>query len=416
VAWTLCRAELLCVARRLASAFASSPFVVGAGVLFVAALPALALWSGVRAAAELRVAAADPSFTPAIGLVAALAGAIVTLLAPGRRALGRQLEAAPLSPLTVFLGSTALPLGLLAGGMALPVALFVAPVAGAGTPLVILQLAGAAALGGAGTEAVLALARRSLRGAPVIACAGVLAVVGRDAVPLALVLWLVAAASRPDEPPEHGGVQLVARSAFGCSVARYARRRELRRQALATLALTAASAIALRVVGTPRASGLLLAGSSALLGAAVVPLAAPGLDLRARWLFCSAPASRVAVAARNASAALVAGASVSTVGLGLALAVEPDSPRVLAPLGAGALLVLGSASLAGALVPWRSERLIEQLGAYAAFAVLLVAGWAALARFAAVAGAERGVAAFGLVAAAFACCVVGSVAICARRA
>src|SRR6266536_606047 len=134
VAWTLCRAELRCVGRRLSAAFSASPLVVGACALAVAALPALALWSGRRVAPVLRTAAAEPSVALLFGFAAALVGALVTLAAPDRRALGRQLEAAPLSRATVFVGLTVLPLGCLVGVFALPLAMFVGPAAGDRTP------------------------------------------------------------------------------------------------------------------------------------------------------------------------------------------------------------------------------------------------------------------------------------------
>jgi len=416
VAWTLCKAELRCLARRLEGAFAASPLVVGGAALALAALPAVALWAGLRAAPSFRAAAAAQSFAVSVGLAAALAGSVVTLLAPGRRALGRQLEAAPLSRATVFAGLTALPLAIVLCAIGLPGVLLIAPAAGLRTPVVLAELIGALALGGAGAEAVLALARRSLRGVPAAAAVGLIALGGRGAAPLAVPLWAVAAALRPDELPERGTVRVVARSAFGCALVRYARRRELRRQALAALVLTGTGAFVLRVTGMPAAAGVLLAGSSALLGAAVVPLAAPGLDLRAQWLWRSSPSSPASIAGTGAAAALVCGASVAALGTGVALAADPVPPAKTAPLGIAGLLVLGAALLAGSLVPWRSERPVEQLGAYAAFAAVLTGVWIALARLAPLVGAEHGPRAGGLAAAAFACCVAASIVHAARRA
>jgi len=418
VAWTLCRTELRCLARRLEGAFAASPLVVGAAVLALAALPAVALRAGMRAAPSLRAAAAAQSFAVSVGLAAALAGSVVTLLAPGRRALGRQLEASPLSRTTVFVGLTALPLALVLCAIGLPAVLLVAPAAGRRTPLVLAELIGAVALGGAAAEAVLALARRSLRGVPIAAAVGLIALGGRGPAPLAVPLWAAAAALRPDEPPERGAVHVVVRSAFGCALVRYARRRELRRQALAALALTGAGAVVLRVTGVPAAAGLLLAGSSALLGAAVVPLAAAGLDLRAQWLWRSSPSSPAVIAGTSAAAALVCGGSVAAVGIAVAMAADPVPPADAAPLAVAlaGLLVLGAALLAGALVPWRSERPVEQLGAYGAFAAVLTGAWIALSRLAPFVGAERGSRAAGLAAAACVCCVAASIVHSARRA
>jgi len=146
-----------------------------------------------------------------------------------------------------------------------------------------------------------------------------------------------------------------------------------------------------------------------------VPLAGPGLDLRAQWLWRSSPASPVRVAARNGAAAVTCGGIVAAAGFGIALALEPAAPATVAPLAVAGLVVLGTALLAGALVPWRSERPIEQLGAYAAFAVVVTAVWVALARVAPYVGAERGPGAAWLAGAAFAACAAASVLYSAGR-
>ena len=166
--FAICDAQLRCIARRLGAAFEVAPLVVGVAGLCAAALPAVALWSGARAAPALH--AADPStLALGAGLTAALVGAALTLLAPGRAALGTQLEAAPVPRATALVGLTLLPPLAALASVALPAALFAAPTAGRATPLVLARLLGAAALGGAAAEAALALGRRSLRAVPVVA-------------------------------------------------------------------------------------------------------------------------------------------------------------------------------------------------------------------------------------------------------
>src|SRR5207247_2101031 len=127
------------------------------------------------------------------------------------------------------------------------------------------------------------------------------------------------------------------------------------------------------------------------------------------------PASPLRVAGQNAAAALACGASVAALGVAFALAVDPAPPARAAPLAVAGLLVLGAAALAGALVPWRAERYLEQLGAYAAFAGVLAGAWVALARLAPHVDAERGPRAVLLATTAFACCVAAAIALSARR-
>lgn len=415
--FAICNAQLRCVWRRVNAAFAAAPLVVGAAGLGAAALPAIALWGGTRAAPALL--AADPTVLAlGAGFVAALAGAVLTLLAPGRRALGTQLEAAPVSRTTAFAGLTVLPPAVALALLGLPVALFAAPAAGRATPLVLARLLGAAAIGGAGAEVTLAFGRRSLRGLPVAAALALLGLAWESVlvVPFAVALWLGATAWRPDERPVRATVRVVGRGLLGITAQRYARRRELRRQVAAACVLAVAGAAALRVIGTPKQVAVLSAGATALLGAAVVPLAAAGIDRRTEWLWRAVPRRGLELAALHGVVALALGFVVAAIGVVGSIAVAPVSPTVALPLAVGAVVILGAAFLAGSLVPWRSDRLADQLGAYAAFGVVLSALWFALARSAALVGAENGARAGALALAAFACCFGAAVRVTGSRA
>jgi hypothetical protein len=88
---------------------------------------------------------------------------------------------------------------------------------------------------------------------------------------------------------------------------------------------------------------------------------------------------------------------------------------VALPLAVGAFVVLGAALLAGSIVPWRSDRLAEQLGAYAAFGVVLSALWFVLAHSASLLGAEHGARAGVLSCAALVFCVGAAVAVTGSR-
>jgi hypothetical protein len=413
----MCSAQLCCFWRRLDNAFAAAPLLIGAAGLGAAALPAIAFVVGSRAAPALR--AADPAVLAlGAGLAAALAGALLTLLAPGRHALGAQLEAAPVPRRTAFVGLTLLPPTAALAVLAVPVALFAAPVAGRETPLVIVRLLGAAAAGGAGAEAVLAFARRSLRGVPVAAVLPLFVLARHSAlvVAFAIAVWLGASASRPDERPARAAVRLTARGLLGTTAFRYLRRADLRRQAAAACVLAIAGAAALRGAGVPGQVALLFAGATALLGAAVVPLAAPGIDRRAEWLWGCVPRRRREVAALHALVALALGAAVAVIGVAASLVVAPASPAVVLPLAVAAVVTLGAASLAGSLVPWRPDRLTDQFGAYAAFGVVLSGLWFALARSAPLVGAEHGAQAGALALVSLAVCFSAAVSIAGRRA
>ena len=412
----ICKAQLYCVRRRVDAAFAAAPLLVGGAALGVAAVPALALWAGERAEAPLR--AAEPSILAlGAGFAAALVGAVLTVLAPGRRSLGPQLEAAPISHSTAFVSLTLVPWAAALLLLAVPVVSFAAPAAGRATPIVIVRLIGAVAAGGAASEAVLALARRSLRGIPVAACL-VLLLFGWRAVivsPFALALWVGAAAARPEELPERAGVRVQARGRAGTAALRYARRRELRRQTASACLLAVAGAIALRATGVPNGATALCGGSTALFGAAVVPLAAPGIDHRAEWLWRSAPSSRAVLALIHGVVAIALGLGAAALGVAATLAVAPVTPRVALPLAVAAAAVVGAALLAGSIVPWRSDRLAEQLAGYAAFgAVLTILGFA-LARTAALVGAEHGARAGALAGAALFACLAAAIAVAGRR-
>jgi hypothetical protein len=403
--------------RRAAAAFVAAPFVAGCAALVAAALPAAAWWAGTHMAPALREA--DPALLAlGAGLAAALAGGVVTLLAPGARALGSQLEAAPIPRVTALLGLRLLAPATALILLALPVVLFAAPAARGATPIVLARLVGAAALGGTGVEAALALARRSHRGVPVVGALALLLLARGSllAVPFAIALWIASLAARPDERAPRATVRIVARRRASATAMRYARRRDLRRQATACVALAVVGAASLRATGVPNEVAVAFGGATALLGAAVVPLAAPGLDRRAEWLWRSAPTQRSTLALLHGSVALCLGIGVAAVGIGGALAAAPAHPAVVLPVAAGAAVVLGAAQLGGSLVPWRPDRLAEQLGAYAAFGVVLSMLFLVLAWSAPLVGADHGARAGMLALAALGFCVGSATLVTARRA
>src|SRR5829696_5750032 len=231
--WTLCRTFVVCVRRRAVDAAASAPLVAAGVLAMLAAVPALSLWSGLRAAEALRpVLVTRPEVArgaaTALALAAALAGVLVVSVAPGRRALGRQLEPAPVSPAASTAALTLAPVAALLVAAALPAALFLAPVAGGATPAALAALAACVAAGALAAEVIIAIARRALPWAA--------AMVALPVAAGALAAWAACAARRPDPRATRGIVYVRSRGIFSAAFARYARQRQLRAHAVAAVA------------------------------------------------------------------------------------------------------------------------------------------------------------------------------------
>ena len=404
---------LVCLGRRLRGVLEHGPAVTLAVAVAALAAPfALVLGGrslGAALGSDLDTAAAR-GLVIGLGLAAAAAGAAVALTAPGAAGLGPQLRAAPLRRRDIVLALTFLPAAL--GVAPAAVALFVLLVplaaaapggAGAAVPLV-LAIAAAGAAGAAAAESILAAARGNAAGVlGIAAVAGVWLATGGSAlgpldaaaaslggsrslaassVAAALVLvalgcaWLVLAARRPSERPvsrPHVLFPVPRRpllAVAALSAKRLVRRRELRRSVGATLLLATAGAAAASVSGSPPAASAVLAAGTASLGASLLPLAEPGLARPARWLVATAPVSRDrAAVAGGAVAAMLAIAATLVVTVPFAVAVPAELPK----LALLALVTACAALVAGSAVPWRGERLADQLASFAAFAGALAA-------------------------------------------
>jgi hypothetical protein len=438
VGWLLCRAQLRCAARRLSAAAVEAPLVVCVGGAVAASLPALALLAGVRAASGLAGAFAfDPRLAAASALCAclgaALVGALLAAIAPGAEALGSQLVAAPVPPLAVVIGLVVLPFGIAAAALSAPTALFLAPLTGEAAPSALASVAACAFLGASAAEAVIALSRRASRGLAVAGAVAALAALdpsrglaeavrGHTTIAPAVValaavaVWIVAASTRPRARVAKATVHAVARGPFTAAVARLARADELRRQAVVAVLAAGVGAVLLRALGLPEAVVVLPAAATGILGAAVLPLAAAGLDRRAEWLLRSAPRSRRSLALASAAAALVAGTVVAVGACAAAVSATQAIPPRALTLALLACMVFGAALLAGAIVPWRASRAFEQLGSFAAFAVLAAALSLALAHIAPIVHADSGAGAVVLASSALAACVLAAAEVAGRAA
>lgn len=360
-----------------------------------------------------------------------LVGILAASLAPGSAVLGEQLAVAPVPRVPAALGLTIAPVAALVAAAAVPVVLVVAPLSRAATPAAMAAFASGVALGAVAYESALALGRRALRGVA-FALLGALVAAADPLAPaatalqgdtslrvfpvaaLAFFVWGACALLRPERRPARGVVRVLTGGVVTSALARYARRSELRRHAVTAVALAAAASATLRAAGFAPAPAVLLASISAIVGAAMIPLAAAGLDARADWLWRAAPTRLSWLYARFAVASLFAGGVVASVAVASAWIFAPADPRQLGPLAAATAVVFGGALLAGAVGP-RSERTGLPLASLAAFAAVAVFWAVALGRLASAIGAETGIGAGILAVGSLAVAVLGATAARSRR-
>lgn len=433
MAWALSRTFFLCAWRRAARAGASNPTATAAVLLTVAALPALSLWSGVRAAEPLRAAiqghpgAADDAAI-VLAIAAAMAGVLLATAAPRRELLGGQLLPAPVSRAKATTALTLLPIAATLGAAAVPAALFLAPIAGPAAPAGLAALGWSAAAAALVSEAVVACARRALRGLAFAGLAAALVLadpVGELAGALsretswavfptavaALAGWGICTGCRPAKRGSRGAVHFCARGVVTAAFARYGRNGRVRTHAVASVLFAGVGAGTLRAAGFDASACATLAGFTAIVGAAMVPLAAPGLDNRAAWLWRSAPVSATSLFLRASFAALAAATLVAALGVAVAWAIAPTGPQIVGSAAAAAAVVFGCALLTGTLA-----RSGEQLFALAVFAAVTAIWSFGLGHLASAIGAERGLAAALVAAASLAATVAAAAVLDARGA
>lgn len=416
--WPIFRATCTCGRRRLCRVHASSPLLGVLVALAAGGLPGVAFWAGSRLSDEFAAEAATPGFTSlvaaSVGVSAAVAGLTVALLAPGLEALGPQLAAAPQRRIALAAGAVVGPVCAAAGICASLLLFFAVPLAGGvGLVLGLVALA-CGALGAAFGEgarlavagepagiALLALTALAWSAVGAVGSGGVFvgpaAVVGaRWAVPVltacvavGVAIWLVGCGAGRRERASTRQARrrrLPARAVPALAVAtfrRVLRHPELRLHGATAVALPVAVVVAARVVlGVDGSAATVFCAAVALTATALYPSAALGFAQAARWLLAAAPRRRDALAAAaavggiGAAAVLVAAAALLAAPLGapdLSTAVELESATAF---------VLGAGTLAGAVVPWHPQRVLNQLAAYAAALVFVGGGWLAVGRLA----------------------------------
>lgn len=387
-------------------------------------LPVGAFAAGRRLSDVFAAAAGDPvaARSLALGLAATgvVAGVAIGLLVPGPGALGAQLAAAPVSRSTLVFATTLAPVGFAAAAAALPVLLFAVPLAGVRAVPALLALAAAMTLGAAGAEAGRAVGGSDPAGLGTLAGAGIVWILpallwseGAETGPLAALvvslthgtfllpaltaaaatacgaaLWLAACSRRPEAraraapspvlvPVPPGGSAAV----VATTLKRIGRRSELRAHVVATLVLSVAASYAFAVALDVRGEALLgFAAALALTAVAVLPSVALGLHRQQCWLMRSAPQGRARSAAAACAGGMLGGAALVVAVATMIAPVARGDPGAVLQIESAAAFVLGCGAIAGALVPWRADRVLQQLAAFGAlFGVVLVL-WLAAGR------------------------------------
>jgi hypothetical protein len=413
VRWKLSNAVLRCSARRMRGAIVREPFAAAVAVALLLALPALGLLLGRQVAPLIAAAATNTAlanaFAASVVGPALLLGVGLGALAPADRLLGPQLTAAPVTPLTRFTTLTVVPLAVLSTPLAAPAvawALAATDRAAAGrwlAPTLVTAFASALLLGAALSASVTAAVRRprlvplapgivglwlatgAWAGEPFLGPGAQLAravpsgattaaesaVVCLALAALALATWAGAAALAPQARPARGHVRLSPRLprrpriAFGIAVnVRLARHAQIRRHVAFATMFALGTTLTIRLVGVGEAGTSYLPLAAALVAAAAVPPAAFALASDAPWLLRAAPV-RAAAAARATACAAVLAAAVTIVVVVAAASPVASLEAAAWPLAeTSAAAVLAAAVAGGSLVPWRPDRVAEQIASY----------------------------------------------------
>lgn len=427
--YTLAKAQWQALRRRIGRTAAGNPVIAVGVFVSVLASPLLAVLAGRASGRALGASVSSldvaQSLAVTVAFATVLAGCILAVLAPGEDALGEQLAAAPLSRRERFWGMTAIP-ALCAIGALLPLAtLFALPFAAAGpggvsAGIATLALSGSGfTMGAVLVQATVATHRGAVSGLTALAGVGlvwtlcgllstgpvVLGVFGalpavlagqQPAIAATLVglgltaafgaAWVALCLRTPLEATlrrERTRRPLLPTHYVGAVVAlgllRVARRRELRQQAVLVVAATTGGALLLHSI-VPASLGFIFVfcASTAIIGAAISPLAVAGLDARGRWLWDTAPTGRRQRAVYSHAAALFAGWAVLLVACAPVAALAGIGSGALTDLAVLSAVVFSGALVAGALLPWREAAGGEQMVSYAIFMIIAGAGWMAL--------------------------------------
>ena len=426
--WTLFSSAWRCAWRRLRPALEQNPLLAFAAAASCAGVPVAAVVAGIRFDARYAELARDDavlrSLALGIGATGLVAGAAVALLAPGLAQLGGALEAAPISRVAAAWSLTIAPACV--GGVVLVAPLLLFATAMAGVDGIVLAAATATAVltGAALGEGLRLGGRLEPSGLAVLGAAAGLWAIGGAALgadwyvgpagavagarpPLlcltllgafalgAVALWLAGCAVQAttrDRRRDVHATNLPGQAVPAVAVAtarRVVRHRELRVQAAAAVLLPVAVAASLGATLDVGGGPLLaFAVGLSVTAAALLPAAAVGLGGDGGWLFDTAPRpARILAAAIALGGVCVSLAVVAAAAL-FALPFARGDPTAYLELEGAAAFVLGSAAFGGAVVPWRADRLLQQLASYGSVIAVVVCVWLAVGRLEGAAGLD----------------------------
>jgi hypothetical protein len=416
----LCDAVARCHARRLGKTVAAAPLPAALVAMFVALAPLALLRVGRAVGEELADVVGTGGVANALVLgpvlAATVAGAVLAVSLPGRSALGQQIAAGPCSDRTAIVAGLLVPalVGALAvlpslvaacvalarqlpGGQTAGVALAVAAIAAVPAGAIVAEGALAAARGRRRRSLVIAggaLAWGVTGAALGVAPLGPLAPVGAalrgsgsawlalaaacGAASALALAWATLAATRPESRVRRSrpARRLVRGGRFAAPAAvavLLLRRDDVRLATAGALGFGAAGIGIAAASAAPAPAPFLLATTTALLGSILCSLAVCGLVLNGRWLWLGGPGDRRAIGLAACLVGLTgSSAPVAVVGT-CAMVVSGTSWGAVGVVAAVVIVGSATALLAGALVPWSSAGVGDQLTTFAALAAIAIA-------------------------------------------
>jgi hypothetical protein len=427
--FVLAEAQWRAMRRRIGRVAAANPIIALGVLVMVLASPLAMVFAGRTSGRALGDSLSHldvaQSLTVTMAFVTVLTGCILAVLAPGEKALGEQLAAAPLSRGQRFWGMTAIPVLCVIGMLAAFATLFALPFAAAGpggVPAGFAMLAmsgGGLTIGAVLVQATVGFRRGALWGLMALAgvglgwpLCGLLAdgpiglgvfgwlpevLAGQQSVTAVTVLGLCLAAAFATMwvalclhiPPETPVQRLRTRrpllpthfigAVVALGLVRVIRRRELRHQALLVVAATIGGALLLHSV-VPASLGFIFVfcATTAIVGAAISPLAVAGLDARGQWMWNTVPISRRQRAVASHASALLAGWTILVMACAPLAALADISTRVAIDVGVLSAMVFSAALVAGTVLPWKEAAGGEQMASYAIFMIIAGFCWTAL--------------------------------------
>ncbi len=190
--------------------------------------------------------------------------------------------------------------------------------------------------------------------------------------------WVLLAATRPEKRSRKARpARRIVRGKRFCVPAAMAvlltRRDDVRLSVAGALGFGAAGIAMATATAAPAPTPFLLGTTTALLGSILCPLAMCGVLLNGRWLWVGGPGARHVISVSACAVGLM-GSALPVAVVGAAAISISGAPGSAVGVVAGIAIVgSGMALVAGALAPWASEGVGDQLTTFAALAALAIA-------------------------------------------